>query len=217
MNKISGSGSLTAQVFEYLEKAILDGALAPGENLTESKISAELGVSRTPVREALFQLEQEGLVSIARNRGAVVTGITQKDVEDIYRMRMLIEGMASRMAAENAVEAEVHRMRETVDLQEFYVLRGDISQARNMDTRFHELLYEASRSKMLKNTLKSFHNYVGRAREESFSRGDRAAVATQEHREILRAITEGNAPQAEELTARHIKNAMENVLKSFEK
>ncbi len=218
LGKLEGSerGSLATRVFQHLERAILEGELPHGEVLTETKLSAALGVSRTPVREALFQLEQEGLVHLSQ-KGAVVIGVTPKDIEDIYTMRMLIEGLASRLAAMYITEEELAALYEIVDLQDFYVERGDTLQAWNMDTRFHEKLYEASRSRMLLNTLKSFHNYVRKAREQSFRTADRARVAAREHREILNAIKNRDALAAEHLTAAHIANAKANMQKALEK
>lgn len=218
LGKLEGPerGSLTTRVFQHLERAILEGDLANGEILTETKLSTTLGVSRTPVREALFQLEQEGLVRLSQ-KGAVVIGILPKDIEDIYTMRMLIEGLASRFAAMYITQEEINALSEIVDLQDFYVERGDTVQAWNMDSRFHEKLYEASRSRMLINTLKSFHNYVRKAREQSFKTADRARMAAKEHREILNAIRAGDAIVAEHLTAAHIANAKANMQKTFKK
>ena len=163
--------SLTSRVFRQIEREILDGTLAPGTALTELKLSEQLGVSRTPVREALFQLEQEGLVNIIPNKGAVVVGITEKDIEDIYTIRMQIEGLASKWAAERITPQEIDRLSEIVELEIFYAKRGDILQSRNLDTTFHSLLYATSGSRPLMNTLKSFHNYIGKARETSFGSG----------------------------------------------
>ena len=94
------STAARSQVYKELEKAILSGELAPGDSLVEMKLAAQMGVSRTPVREALLQLELENLVKHIPNRGAVVVGISEKDIEDIYTLRMRIEGLAVRWAAE---------------------------------------------------------------------------------------------------------------------
>lgn len=207
--------SLTSRVFRQVEREILDGTLAPGSALTEMKLSQQLGVSRTPVREALFQLEQEGLVNIIPNKGAVVVGITKKDIEDIYTIRMQIEGLASKWAAERITPQETKRLKEIVELEMFYAKRGDILQSRNLDTTFHSALYDASGSKPLKNTLKAFHNYIGKARETSFGSGGRALISAIEHMRILEAIQKGDGGLAESLTNQHIKNAKANLLDSM--
>ncbi len=204
-------GSLTSKVFTYLESEILSGNLAPGTVLTESKISKELGVSRTPVREAIFQLEQEGLVKLSQNKSAVVVGISQKDIDDIYTIRLLIEGLASKWAAERISDEEIKKLEEVLELETFYADRGDIAKSRKLDTEFHSILYDASGSNPLKNTLKTFHNYIGRAREISFANNNRALIAAKEHAEILKAIKNRDGEEAERLTREHIQNARANL------
>lgn len=204
--------SLRAQVFREIEQAILDGVLSPGDNLTELKLSAELGVSRTPVREALRQLELEGLVRTIPNKGAVVVGVSEKDIDDIYTIRTHIEGLAARWAADNITDEEIAALREIVELQEFYVSRGDTVQVWHLDTRFHELIYECGRSRPLRHTLSSFHHYIQKARALSFKTTSRAREAVQEHRDILEAIARRDAEAAEFVTAEHIKNAKSNFL-----
>ena len=208
-------GSLTSKVFKNLEEKILEGSLAPGESLTENRLSEEYGVSRTPVREALFQLELEGLVRITPNKGAVVVGISEQDIEDIYTIRMSIEGLASRWAAQRITKEELNRLSEIVDLQRFYVERGDITQCWYLDGAFHSVIYDASRSNPLRNTLKGFHNYIRRAREASFHVGDRARIANEEHAMILEAIKNGNGEDAERLTSEHIALAKANLLRTI--
>lgn len=207
--------SLTARVFRQIERDILEGTYPTGTALTEHRLSEELGVSRTPVREALFQLEQEGLVHITPNKGAVVVGISEKDIDDIYTIRVMIEGLASRWAAERITEEELSKLTEIIDLQRFYVDRGDTVQGWSLDTAFHALLYDACRSNPLCNTLKGFHNYVRKAREMSFKAYDRARIATDEHESILNAIKARDGELAERLTAQHIINAKANLIRSL--
>ncbi len=204
-----------AQVFRQLEKAILEGELAPGTSLTEVKLSAELGVSRTPIREALMQLELEGLVKTTHNKGAVVVGISGSDVNDIYLIRTRIEGFAARRAAENITEEELQDLREIVELQEFYLGRGDTLQVGNLDQRFHEIVYEGSRSRPLKQMLSMFHNYIQKARTTSVRRG-RAAASTQEHRDILAAIEGRDPDEAERLMGIHVENARRSFFELME-
>ncbi len=215
INSDTEKGSLTSRVFQKIEKEIVDGTFAPGESLTESRLCETLGVSRTPVREALFQLEQEGLVQMQRNKGAVVIGISEKDIDDIYTIRMQIEGLASRWAAERITEEEKTRLAEIVALEKFYAERGNIEENRNLDHMFHDGLYTASRSTPLRNTLRTFHNYIGRARAISFRTGDRARIAAIEHMAILDAVNCGDGDLAERLTRDHIVNAKANLLRSI--
>jgi DNA-binding GntR family transcriptional regulator len=162
--------SLAGQVFKALQNDILNGVLAPGDALTEQKLCDELGVSRTPVREALSKLELERLVRTVPNRGAVVVGITEKDIADIYTIRMYIEGLAARWSAENITDAQLGTLRSIVELQEFYAERGDMMQIWQLDTRFHELIYESCSSGVLQVTLSNFHRYIQKARELSIKK-----------------------------------------------
>ena len=112
--------SLADQVFEHLETDILSGKYQKGESLTESKLSAELGVSRTPIREALRRLEQEHLIEEAP-KGVVVVGISEKDLEDIFTVRLKLEGSVAAMAALNYTEEQLAVIREALEFQEFYL------------------------------------------------------------------------------------------------
>jgi DNA-binding GntR family transcriptional regulator len=217
MNKIdpgahADGGSLRAQVFSELEREILEGGIPAGEAIIESRISEELGVSRTPVREAIRQLELEGLVRTIPNKGAVVIGISKKDIEDIYTIRMHIEGLAARWSAENITESEIGAMREVVDLQSFYVERGETHKVWNLDTHFHEIIHSSCRSNPLWHTLSGFHHYIRMAREISFKTEGRALAAVSEHRRILDAIAARDGDAAEKLAFLHIKNAKENII-----
>lgn len=209
-------GSLRIRVFNALENAILDGKYKDGDSLNEIKISQELNVSRTPVREALMQLELEGLVKNIPNKGAVVVGISKKDIEDIYAVRVRIEGYASRLSAENINEEELKALEKITDLQEFYLMKNDIEQIWKLDGDFHKIIYDSSRSKPLRFMLSSFHNNIKRARDISFKAEGRATKSVAEHKAILEAIRSGNGELAEELTAKHIENAKNNLILQME-
>ena len=137
--------SLADQVFERLEKEILTGKYQRGTVLTEMGLCTDLGVSRTPVREALRRLEQEHIVEMS-GKGIVVLGVTQEDLADIYAIRLRIEGMAAALAARNITPEEAEELKEAVDLQEFYMTKKDADHIKIMDSRFHELIYRFSGS-----------------------------------------------------------------------
>ena len=137
------AGSLRIRVFNSIENAILNGEYSDGESLNELKISKELGVSRTPVREALMQLELEGLVRSIPNKGAVVVGVSEQDTRDIYEIRVRIEGLAARLAAEKMTPEEVRALEKIVELQEFYLMKNDTEQIFRLDTDFHKIIYDA--------------------------------------------------------------------------
>lgn len=215
ISQINDSNSLRAQVFSEIEKAILDGAVKAGESLNESKLSAELGVSRTPVREALRQLELEGLVKTIPNKGAIVVGISEKDIEDIYNIRKVIEGLAARWAAEKISDEDIERLSEVVDLQEYYANKNDPIQVWQLDTAFHEIIFNACGSRMLMHTLSLFHHYIQKARELSFKTSGRALLAVTEHRKILEAIKNHDADASEKLTSEHISLAKDNFMQNI--
>jgi len=200
---------IRTHVYKEIERAIFDGDFAPGLSLTEVKLSEQLGVSRTPVREALMQLELAGLIKNIPGKGAVVVGVTEADIYDIYVIRTRIEGMAARKAAEMITEEELDALAEIVELQEFYLSRRDVMQVWHLDTRFHELLYESCRSRPLRQMLSLFHNYIQKAREASIKVG-RAANSTAEHRAILEAIKRRDPDEAEACMALHVNNARDS-------
>lgn len=205
--------SLHGRIFRKIRDDILDGKYEPGTAIRESKISNELGVSRTPVREAIRQLELEGLVSVFPNKGAVVTGITGKDIEDIYAIRSLVEGLAARWAAINITPQQIAELEEIMELMDFYAGKSDTRHIHELDTRFHDTLYEASHSKPLGHILSSFHHYVQKARLASISTPGRIQQAVQEHWAILDALKDADPERAELYANRHTKNAATNVLK----
>ena len=215
MEKINTSeqGSLTTKVFKTLEKAILKGEFLPGEALTEQSLSNQLGVSRTPVREALRQLELAGLVKTVPNKGAEVVGISEKDVDDIYTIRVHIEGLAARWAAEHISEEDIKKLRDTLELQEFYASKGDTDRVKSLDSSFHEAVYKASESNPLRQILSQLHNYIQSSRGLSIDSEGRAAAAVAEHRKIFEAIESGNGDLAEIEAQTHIINAKQSLLR----
>lgn len=207
-------GELRGRVFETIRENILNGVYKENDELREAALGAELGVSRTPVREALRQLELEGLVKIVPNRGAFVTGITQKDVRDIYIIRSLIEGLCARWATENITDAQVEELEEIILLSEFHLNRGKTEQSNQvveLDGKFHQVLYEACDSRILQHVLSDFHKYVRLARKTSVADRNRAEKSIQEHKEILQAIKDKDAVRAEHWANAHMMNVMANL------
>lgn len=215
IGEISDNNSLRAQVFSEIEKSILNGVVKAGESLIECKLSAELGVSRTPVREALRQLELEGLVKTIPNKGAIVVGVSQKDIEDIYNIRMIIESLAARWAAERISDEDLERLTNVVDLQEFYAKKNDTIQVWQLDTTFHEIIFHACGSRILMHTLSGFHHYIQKARELSFQTSGRPSLAVSEHKKILEALKMHDSDATEKLTSEHIRLARDNFMKNI--
>lgn len=203
--------SLGQQVFQKIREEILDGTYSKGKELKETAIGEELGVSRTPVREALRQLELEGLITIIPNKGAFVVGFSGQDIRDIYEMRLALEGLCARRAAVSAGRIQVERMEEILYLADFHFSKDHMDQMVELDDKFHGLLYEAGGSKVLEHALKDYHHYLCRARKISLTNRERAQQSNQEHWKILEAVREQNAGKAEEAASLHISSAIQNM------
>ena len=202
--------SLRGKVYDRIREDILNGVYKEHEELKEATLGKKMDVSRTPVREALRQLELEGLVEIVPNKGARVTGITKKDIEDIYQIRYLLEGLSARWATEHVTEELIDKMEETLYLTEFHAKKGNFMQVFELDSQFHELMYAASGSKMLNHILSDFHMYVTRMRKSILSSDSRSKNSTEEHRAILEAIKERDPDKAEQYAHDHVKSTIKN-------
>lgn len=213
-SEVNDKFSLRGKVFHKIREDILSGKYKDNEELKEVAIGEELGVSRTPVREAFRQLELEGLIHIIPNKGAYVTGITVKDVKDIYMMRSLLEGLCAKWATENITAEQLEEMEENVYLAEFHASKGHKQQITELDNRFHEIMYEACNSKMLEKQLRDFHDYVLRVRKKTLSENKRSTESNKEHKLILEAIKEGNPQKAEQVANRHVLSAYENMVQN---
>ena len=198
-------------VFNTLRHAILKGELEPGERLMEISLAQKLGVSRTPIREAIRKLELEGLVSIIPNKGAFVEGVSTDDIRDIYEIRALLEGLCARWAATRISDELMAAMEENIYLTEFHEKKGNAKKLLELDNRFHELLYEAGGSKELMRVLKDYHEYVGRVRKVTLGETKRAKNSTHEHKQICEAIKNHDALLAEKCAREHINNSKENM------
>ena len=208
--------SLADQVFERLEQEILCGKYPRGEVLTEARLCSELGVSRTPIREALRRLQQEHIVEES-GKGTVVLGITRDDLLDIMEVRLRIEGMAAARAAMRITEEELRALRETVELQEFYLHKKDSEQIKSMDSQFHTLIYRYSGSTVFYDTLTPLHKKVQRYRKAAVENAGRAEESVKEHRAVLEAIAAHDAAAAERLMLQHTRNAKKNIEKTITK
>lgn len=208
---VSDKASLRGRVFNTIREAILEGSYKPGDVLRESTIATELGVSRTPVREAIRQLELEGLVQSIPNKETVVAGITAEDVQDIYLIRSRLEGLAARKAAERITEEDLHEMEEILALTSFYVEKNEVNQLKELDHKFHDIIYNATHSKTLNHMLSDFHYYIQQARKTSIATPGRPKEVLKEHEGIYLALKERNGELAEKLVENHIQNVEHNL------
>ena len=208
----TGVKSLEEQVFNSLEEEILTGKLKKGETLAEISLSKRLGVSRTPLRGALHRLYEEGLIEITPNRGAVVMGIGREELIDIYKMRIRLEGLASAEAARKISDEDKSRLREIVELCDFYIARRDAERLKELDSEFHSIIYRASGNRMLNKTLSELHRNIHFYRKRSLAVEERLEKSSEEHKQILAAIECGDSQAADRLTSAHIEAALNNLL-----
>ena len=205
--------SIADQIFEQLERDILSGRYQKGEVLSELSLAKQLGVSRTPVREAIRRLEQEKILEES-SRGLTVVGISHEDMLDMYEIRLQIEGLSARRAAERISNEELAAMRETLELQRFYVEKdgeNNSAQIKNLDSQFHEQLYQASGSKAYCDTLISLHKKITKFRMASVSKHSRAMQSLAEHEAIYEALAARDAEKAAEAATMHTLHARDRI------
>ncbi len=200
-------GTLRLQVYEQLREGILLGKYPRGSALTEIRLAEELGVSRTPVREAFCQLELDGLVAATPNKGVVVEGFDQADMLDMYEVRTRMEALAASRAAEKMSAEDISKLRLLFEQEAELAENGDYRELQRSDAAFHELIFRGSGSRVLQNILSSINIYTRQARFISLSTRGRTEQVLQEHAGILRAIEVRDAVSAGRQMQTHIENA----------
>ena len=196
--------SLANQVYQQIEKNILSGVYSPGEIISESKLSEELGVSRTPIREAMARLENEKLIGITPS-GTVVLGITDQDVADMFTVKRALEPIVVKKAAMNISGEDLARLKEILDQQEFYEEKQNIEKVRNLDTQFHDIIYSPIHHKLMK------------YRKDSLTKTGRSRYSISEHVKIYEAIEAGDQEKIEELVLNHVDQAYKSIQKGTAK
>lgn len=209
--------SIADQIFEQLEHDILIGKYRRGETLTELKLSQTLGVSRTPIREALRRLEQEHIIE-ETSRGAVVIGISREDLIDMYEIRIQIEGLCAARTAGAISDEGLAKMKEVLDLQRYYVDKTDADGSdnsdniKNLDSQFHRMLYIYSGSKAYIDTLLPIHKKMIKYRKAAVKSHSRARQSLNEHEGIYNALAAHDAPLAQKLAVEHAQRARSSIL-----
>ena len=208
--------SLANQVYQQIEKNILSGVYKAGEIISESKLSEELGVSRTPIREAIARLENDKLIGITPS-GTVVLGITDEDVADMFAVKRALEPMVVKMAAMNISDEDLAKLKEILDQQEFYQEKKNIEKVRNLDTQFHDIIYSASGSPIFPAVLSPIHHKLMKYRKDSLTNEGRSRYSIEEHVKIYEAIQAGNQEKIEELVLKHVDQAYKSIQKGTSK
>jgi len=191
-------------VYEKLQQSLLEEKFNPGDKITEKEIAEELGVSRTPVREALYRLAATGLIKIIPHRGFIVSKWTVKELKDVMAVRMLLEKLAIKLAIENILPEEIEELKTLVIEIEKAVKEKNISKSSDLNTLFHDKIILASRNMELFEIMKSLKNKIWSFRIISLSSPKRLDDSFKEHREILAALTNRDISRAQELIQKHI-------------
>jgi DNA-binding GntR family transcriptional regulator len=198
-------------VLDAIRSAIKSGILQPRERLMEIQMAEELGVSRTPIREALRKLELEGFIVMVPRKGAYVADLSFKDIADVFEIRAALEGLAAGLAAERITEEELEAMERLLVEKREAITNNDISKLVEVDTRFHELLYQASRNERLSSIISNLREQIQRFRLTSLSFPGRMKDSLSEHKKIVEAIQSRDSQIARFVAQEHIENA-EHVL-----
>lgn len=194
-------------VFVELKKAIFEGRIKKGERLVENTIAEKMEVSRTPVREALRQLEAEGLVDNIPRRGAIVKGITLKDAEEIYDLREALEGLMARLACRNRTEDDIDNLRHVLKLMEEAMQRKDYKEYVELHKDFNNIILNSTRNKKLKAIMNNIYEQLTSLRSISLYHEDRRFLALEEHKQIVDTIEKRHEIEAETIAKNHVKKA----------
>ena len=208
--------SLADQIYERLENDIITGVYPRGEVLTEMKLVEQLGVSRTPIREALRRLEQERLIEDT-GKGSRVVGITEEDVLDIMNIRLHLEGLAAYYATKNMTYEGLQELAHIVDLQDFYFAKWDTEHLRRADDMFHDAICELSKRTVIRDTLQPLHRKTRRYRKTVMQDKERAALSLQEHHAIVEALQSGDPEKARAAMDAHMAKVKAYMLGRYEK
>lgn len=199
-------------VFESIREAIISGQLRSGERLMEIQLAEEMGVSRTPVREAIRKLELEGLVAMIPRKGAYVAGLSLKDIIDVFEIRGALEGLAAELAAERITSEELEELERYLVKIADDIDKGDLERVVATDTDFHSILYQASRNQRLSQIINNLREQIQRFRTTSLSYPGRMKIALEEHRKIVEAISARDGELASKLAHEHIENAENSMM-----
>jgi DNA-binding GntR family transcriptional regulator len=205
----AGAGAVADAAYTTLREAILAGHLRPGDRLGEEQLAREFGVSRTPIREAIFRLEAEHFAIRLVRRGLVVRTIPEEQVLEVYAVRAALDQLAATLAAEHATVPERARLHWLNEQFQAAAERFEHSYMADLNIQFHEALCEAAHNGMLLHFVRQIHDWVRRFGETTFSRPGRAGAAVAEHRAIIEAIDQGDAEAAGRLAAEHMSRARE--------
>lgn len=202
-------------VCETLRDAVRRGVLKPGERLMEIQLAEELGVSRTPVREAIRKLEMEGYVIMMPRRGTYIADLSIRDINEVFEIRTSLESLASALAADRITEDELEKLQRLLVQIGTHIKSGDMESIVRTDTEFHDLLYQASRNTRLVGIISNLREQLTRFRTTSMSFPGRLKATLEEHRKIVEAIAQGDEKAARKAAEHHMEKAEQTLLASM--
>jgi DNA-binding GntR family transcriptional regulator len=210
------SPNLRERVYEILKRAILFQEIGPGQKIDEEGVAKQLGVSRTPIRESLCRLENEGIVKIIPRRGAFVVKHSKESIIEILLVREVLEGFAARLAVGHIDERTVEEMRSFFrDFSEANICdrSKDYAQA---DLKFHTLIAKKSQNSWLMSIMNILNDHIQMLRLRTVALEGRPEHSLLEHRKIIEALERRNPALAESLMRKHIQNVRKSVLRNIE-
>ncbi len=203
-------------MYEYLKKTILSGRLHPGERLTEEHLAERIGVSRTPVREALHKLELEGLIKPLETRGFIVSRDSKDEVEELFEIRAILEGYALRIISEKISDQELERLYGFIKEAEEALRRNQIEKVFKWNTKFHDMLHDlVAEKRRFHRLMVNMRKYVLRYRKDTLDYPDGGSRAIDGHRKILLALKLKDPDLCERVMREHIREAKEDALQSL--
>ena len=198
-------------VFLRLRRAILQGEIEPGERLMEIRLAEQLGVSRTPVRDAIHKLVDEGLVSMMPRCGAVVAGITDKDMRDVLEVRITLEKLAVTLCAERITVDGLERLKEANEIFRKTIVSGELIDIAEADVAFHDIIYSITENKRLLQIISDLREQIYRYRLEYLKNDKSRMDLVNEHNRIIKYISEGDVEKAKASIREHIENQMNDI------
>ena len=214
--KLDSYQPLREVVCESLREAIRNGVLKPGERIMEIQLAEELGVSRTPVREAIRKLELEGYVVMMPRRGTYVANMSIRDINEIFEIRTALESLSNGLAAEHITDEELEHLQRLLVIIGGYIKDGNIEKIVETDIEFHDLMYHAARNQRLVGIISNLRDQLTRFRTLSMSYPGRLEATLDEHRTIVEAIANGDRKAASKAAEQHMENSEKTLLKAMD-
>ena len=213
--KLDSYKPLRELVCENIRQAIIDGTFSPGERLMEIQLADEMGVSRTPVREAIRKLELEGFVVMIPRRGTYVADISIKDITEIYEIRTCLDTLAAGLAAERITDEELEALNRLLVEIGQHIADNNMEKIVEADTAFHDILYQASRNERLRSIINNLREQLTGIRGRSMSYPGCLIETMEEHRTLVDSIAARDSERAQEAARVHIENAEHTLMKSL--